>query len=148
MEAIIRCFMCCSSGSERQLGLPVRYSQWSSCLFKNLREIATVLRKKINRKRLLFNLFGRNTPFLQFCRQALRKVWYINSAQWQKNTNGADVAALIVSPPKSIVKEQREEMEEDSFHCFVNKGQRASADCRRRERQACFRKTAEDVLDA
>ena len=76
--------MCCSSGSERQLGLPVRYSQWSSCLFKNLREIATVLRKKINRKRLLFNLFGRNTPFLQFCRQALRKVWYINFGQWQK----------------------------------------------------------------
>ena len=63
MEAIIRCYMCCSIGSERELGLPARYSLWSSCLFKNLREIATVLRKKINRKRLLFNLFGRNTLF-------------------------------------------------------------------------------------
>ena len=130
-----------------------RERAWATCAlfameqlsFKNLREIATVLRKKINRKRLLFNLFERNTLFAilptgveeslihQLCAMAKKK-----------NTNGADVAALIVSPPKSIVKEQREEMEEDSFHCFVNKGQRASADCRRSERQACFRKTAED----
>ena len=48
-----------------------RERAWATCAlfameqlsFKNLREIATVLRKKINRKRLLFNLFGRNTLF-------------------------------------------------------------------------------------
>lgn len=66
----------------------------------------------------------------------------------KRNTNGANVVVFIVLLPKSIVKEQIKEMEEDSFHCFVNKGQHASADCQRSEIQACFQRTAEDFLDA
>ena len=35
-------------------------------------------------------------------------------------------------------------MEEDSFHCFVNKRRQASADSRGSEIKACFCKTVED----
>ena len=49
-----------------------------------------------------------------------------------RNANDANVVFLIVS----IVKEQIGEIEEDSFHCFVNKGRRASA-CRS-EILVCF----------
>ena len=45
------------------------------------------------------------------------------------------------------MKEEREEMEEDSFHCFVNKVWHASAECWRNKIQACFQKTADDFLD-
>ena len=54
-------------------------------------------------------------------------------AKSKNKANGANVVVLIVSPPKNILKEQREEMGEDSFHCFVNNRRRASADCRRSE---------------
>ena len=43
--------------------------------------------------------------------------------------------------------ETTEERAQDPFHRFVNKARRASPDWRS-ELQACFRKTAEDFLDA
>ena len=55
----------------------------------------------------------------------------------KRNTNGANVVVFIVLLPKSIVKEQIKEMEEDSFHCFVNKGQHVSANWRS-DRNTCL----------
>ena len=86
----------------------------------------------MNRKRLLFIFFGRNT-FLQVLATGFEESLILNPAQRKKKGDGANVVVLIVSPPKNILKEQREEMEEDSFHFFVDNRRRASADCRRSE---------------
>ena len=78
----------------------------------------------MNRKRLLFIFFSRKTllAILQTTKSDISTL-----CNGKRNANSVNVIVLIVLPPKSIMKEQIEEMEEDSFHHFVKKRLRASA---------------------